>query len=72
MKALTFSTFGPSDVLAYIDIPTPIIKKGELIVEIKAIGLKYHGLQKILHTIFLILNSRFFSQSIYNYFITKY
>ena len=47
MKALTFSAFGPSEVLEYIDIPTPIIKEGELIVEMKAIGLKYHGLQKI-------------------------
>lgn len=41
MKALTFSAFGNSDVLEYRDIPTPIIKEGELLVEMKAIGLNF-------------------------------
>jgi NADPH2:quinone reductase len=41
MKALTFSTFGPSDVLEYIDIPNPIVKQGEIIVEMRAIGLNF-------------------------------
>ncbi|GAA3980298.1 quinone oxidoreductase family protein [Mucilaginibacter dorajii] len=41
MKALTFSTFGSPDVLEYIDIPNPILKPGELLVEVKAIGLNF-------------------------------
>jgi NADPH2:quinone reductase len=41
MKALTFTTFGDSDVLEYIDIPTPILKKNEILVEMRAIGLNF-------------------------------
>ncbi|MFV8326030.1 quinone oxidoreductase family protein [Flavobacterium sp. ZS1P14] len=41
MKALTFSTFGHSDVLEYIDIPTPILKEAEILVEMRAIGLNF-------------------------------
>lgn len=41
MKALTFSTFGNSDVLEYIDIPDPQLKHDEILVEIKAIGLNF-------------------------------
>jgi NADPH2:quinone reductase len=41
MKALTFSTFGGPEVLEYIDIPTPILQPGELLVEMKAIGLNF-------------------------------
>jgi NADPH2:quinone reductase len=41
MKALTFSTFGNSDVLEYIEIPSPELKSGEILVEIKAIGLNF-------------------------------
>ncbi len=41
MKALTFSTFGGSDVLKYIDLPKPILQKDEILVEMKAIGLNY-------------------------------
>jgi NADPH2:quinone reductase len=41
MKALTFSSFGNSDVLEYIEIPTPILKKEEILVEMKAIGLNF-------------------------------
>ncbi|MEA9413069.1 quinone oxidoreductase [Flavobacterium sp. PL02] len=41
MKALTFSTFGNSDVLEYIDIPNPQLKSDEILVEMKAIGLNF-------------------------------
>jgi NADPH2:quinone reductase len=41
MKALTFSTFGNSDVLEYIEIPTPTLKKEEILVEMKAIGVNF-------------------------------
>lgn len=41
MKALTFSTFGNSDVLEYIDIPNPQLKQEEILVEMKAIGLNF-------------------------------
>lgn len=41
MKALTFSTFGSSDVLQYIDIPDPIVKSDEILVEMRAIGLNF-------------------------------
>lgn len=41
MKALTFSKFGTPDVLEYIDIPTPSIKEGEVLLKNKAIGLNY-------------------------------
>jgi NADPH2:quinone reductase len=41
MKALTFSTFGSPDVLEFIDVPGPVLKTGEVLVEMKAIGLNY-------------------------------
>ncbi|WP_184546242.1 quinone oxidoreductase family protein [Mucilaginibacter sp. FT3.2] len=41
MKALTFSTFGGPEVLEYIDIPEPVLKPGELLIEMKAIGLNF-------------------------------
>lgn len=41
MKALTFSKFGAADVLEYIDVPQPVIKSGEILVEMKAIGLNF-------------------------------
>ncbi len=41
MKALTFSTFGSPDVLQYIDVVEPVLKKGELMVQMMAIGLNY-------------------------------
>jgi NADPH2:quinone reductase len=41
MKSLTFSTFGDPEVLEYIDIPTPVLQPGELLVEMKAIGLNF-------------------------------
>jgi NADPH:quinone reductase len=41
MKALTFSSFGGPEVLQYNDIPAPIPGPGELLVQMKAIGLNY-------------------------------
>lgn len=41
MKALTFSNFGDSDVLKYLEIPSPVLKSGEILVEMKAIGLNF-------------------------------
>lgn len=41
MKALTFSEFGTSDVLEYREVPKPHIKKNEVVVKNKAIGLNY-------------------------------
>ncbi|MEO8534419.1 MAG: quinone oxidoreductase [Flavobacterium sp.] len=41
MKALTFSSFGDSDVLEYIEIPNPQLKSDEILVELKAIGLNF-------------------------------
>jgi NADPH2:quinone reductase len=41
MKALTFSAFGGSDVLEYLDIPAPELRSDEVLVEMKAIGLNY-------------------------------
>jgi NADPH2:quinone reductase len=41
MKALTFSEFGDSDVLEYIDVATPILQNNEILVEMRAIGLNF-------------------------------
>ncbi|OIV43152.1 quinone oxidoreductase family protein [Flavobacterium johnsoniae] len=41
MKALTFSSFGNSDVLEYIEIPAPQLKSDDILVEMKAIGLNF-------------------------------
>lgn len=41
MKALTFSAFGSSDVLEYLDIPTPVLKNDEILVQMRAIGLNF-------------------------------
>ena len=41
MKALTFSIFGNSEVLEYIDLPAPILKNHEILVEMRAIGLNF-------------------------------
>ncbi|QNK62938.1 quinone oxidoreductase [Pedobacter sp. PAMC26386] len=41
MKALTFSSFGGSEVLDYIEVAKPILKEGEVLVEMKAIGLNF-------------------------------
>ncbi len=41
MKALTFSSFGNSDVLEYRDVPDPTLQVNEVLVEMKAIGLNF-------------------------------
>ncbi len=41
MKAITFSSFGNSDVLEYKDIPNPILKDNEILAEMKSIGLNF-------------------------------
>lgn len=41
MKALTFSTFGSPGVLEYKEVPDPVLKDGEVLVQLKAIGLNY-------------------------------
>jgi NADPH2:quinone reductase len=41
MKALTFSQFGSANVLEYRDVPTPILKSDEILLEMKAIGLNF-------------------------------
>lgn len=41
MKALTFSAFGGSDVLRYIDIPDPQPAPGQALVRIEAVGLNF-------------------------------
>jgi NADPH:quinone reductase len=41
MKALTFSLFGSSEVLEYIDVPIPEIEENEVLIEMVAIGLNY-------------------------------
>lgn len=46
MKALTFSTFGSSDVLEYQEISAPDLKDGEILVEMKTIGLNFADLMR--------------------------
>lgn len=41
MHALTFSAFGGSEVLEYRDIPNPSLASGEILIEMKAIGLNF-------------------------------
>jgi NADPH:quinone reductase len=41
LKALTFSVFGGPEVLEFIDVADPVLKPGELLVQMKAIGLNY-------------------------------
>lgn len=41
MKVLTFSNFGDSHVLKYLEIHSPELKSGEILVEMKAIGLNF-------------------------------
>lgn len=41
MKALTFSKFGEASVLEYKAVPIPALNEGEVLVEMKAIGLNY-------------------------------
>ena len=46
MKALTLSTFGGPDVLEYREVPDPVLKQGEILVEMKAIGLNFADLMR--------------------------
>lgn len=41
MKALTFSRFGDPSVLEYTEVPMPSLQPGEVLVEMKAIGLNF-------------------------------
>ncbi len=41
MKALTFTKFGASDVLEYMEVPNPQIKTNEILIKNKAIGLNF-------------------------------
>jgi NADPH2:quinone reductase len=46
MKALTFSTFGAPGVLKYKEVNNPVLKPGEILVEMKAIGLNFADLMR--------------------------
>ncbi|NSL85741.1 quinone oxidoreductase [Chitinophaga sp. Mgbs1] len=46
MKALTLSAFGSSDVLEYKEVNAPQLKAGEVLVEMKAIGLNFADLMR--------------------------
>ena len=46
MKALTLSAFGSSDVLEYKEISDPALKDGEILVEMKTIGLNFADLMR--------------------------
>lgn len=46
MKALTLSKFGSSDVLEYKEINPPVLKEGEILVEMKAIGLNFADIMR--------------------------
>ncbi len=41
MRALTFSTFGPPEVLEYRECPAPVLQPGHAIVAMQSIGLNY-------------------------------
>lgn len=41
MKALTFSRFGGPEVLAYTDIPEPVLKQEEIMLKMESIGLNF-------------------------------
>lgn len=46
MKALTLSTFGSSDVLEYKTVSDPTPKEGDILVEMKAIGLNFADIMR--------------------------
>src|SRR4030095_8866795 len=46
MKALTFSSFGGSDVLEYQEVDDPVLQGNEILVEMKAIGLNFADLMR--------------------------
>jgi len=46
MKALTFSSFGSAEVLDYIEVADPVLKKNEILIQTKAIGLNYADIMR--------------------------
>jgi NADPH2:quinone reductase len=46
MKALTFSSFGKSDVLEYTEINKPVLNQHEILVQMEAIGLNYADMMR--------------------------
>jgi len=46
MKALTFTSFGGPEVLEYTQVSNPVLKKDEILVEMKAIGLNYADMMR--------------------------
>lgn len=46
MKALTFSSYGKPDVLEYLEVNDPRLKPGEILVQMKAIGLNYADIMR--------------------------
>jgi NADPH2:quinone reductase len=46
MKALTFASFGSPEVLEYSEIDNPVLKPGEILVEMKAIGVNYADMMR--------------------------
>jgi NADPH2:quinone reductase len=46
MKALTFSSFGNPDVLEYTEVSKPLLKRDEILVQMKAIGLNYADMMR--------------------------
>ena len=46
MKALTLSEFGPSDVLEYKEVNDPVLKEGEILLQMKAIGLNFADIMR--------------------------
>ena len=46
MFALTLTTFGSSEVLVYKEISDPILKEGEILVEMRAIGLNFADIMR--------------------------
>jgi NADPH2:quinone reductase len=46
MKALTIPMTGQSEVLEYIEVPDPVLKPGEILVKMEAIGLNFADLMR--------------------------
>lgn len=46
MKALTFSSFGSSEVLEYNEISDPVLSTGDILIEMKSIGLNFADLMR--------------------------
>lgn len=46
MKVLAFSSFGDPGVLEYMEVNNPVLKPGEILVQMKAIGLNYADMMR--------------------------